>query len=116
MTSLHRPKTFSDSEKARIESIKCIATAEATEAERMNLAAMWDEYRAEDWVGEALQTMDRIRKHQEKQRLIDQVQMEVVLSENLDTSCSRASVSYVSRGSFCLLVGLYPFIGRLPLL
>ena len=81
MTSLHRPKPFSESERARIDRIKRIAAAEKEEAERVALAALWEEYRAADWIGEALKTRDNIRQQQENQRILDQVKMEVVISD-----------------------------------
>lgn len=81
MTPLHRPKPFSESEKARIDSIKRIAAAEQEERERAEMASLWQESREEGWITEAFETRDSIRQQQERQRLIDQVQMEVTITD-----------------------------------
>ena len=78
---LHRPIPFSASQRCRLESIKRIAAAEQEEAQRTALAALWEEYRSSNWITEAFETRDSIRQQQEKQRLLDQVRMEVVVSD-----------------------------------
>ena len=76
-----RPKPFSESERGQVERIKRIAAAEAAEAERMALAALWEEYRAGDWIAEAFETRDHIRQQQELNRLKDELRYEVVISD-----------------------------------
>lgn len=78
---LHRPKPFSESEKARLDRIKKIALAEQEERERAEIASLWRESREEMWITEAFETRDNIRQQQENQRILDQVKMEVVISD-----------------------------------
>ena len=76
-----RPKPFSESERGRIDRIKRIAAAEQEEAQRMALAALWQESKEQGWVAEALQHVEELRAQQEKQRLLDQVRMEVMVTD-----------------------------------
>ena len=76
-----RPKPFSESERGQVERIKRIAAAEAAERARMESEALWKQVEQEDWVGEALEHVEAVRAQQERQRLHDEIQMEVVISD-----------------------------------
>ena len=76
-----RPKPFSESERGQVERIKRIAAAEAAERARMESEALWKQVEQEDWVGEAIRHVEAVRAQQERQRLHDEIQMEVVVSD-----------------------------------
>ncbi|MDC0261006.1 hypothetical protein OAK65_02700 [Synechococcus sp. AH-551-N17] len=76
-----RPTPFSESQRGQLARIKRIAAAEAAEKARMDSEALWNQARDQDWVGEALEHVEAIRAQQERQRLQNEIALEVVISD-----------------------------------
>lgn len=81
MTPPARPAPFGESERGKIARIKALKIAEREERERAEMNQLWQSSRDEMWIAEAIEVRESIRQQQEKQRLLDQVRMEVVVSD-----------------------------------